>query len=202
MRLFCFILCLVILSSCKKDDKAPIKGNLTILAGQAGDSVNYFDFNPNICINYTEVYYNSYFGEKSIDINNDNNSDFKVTYRVVLPDLNNSCCNATYGDCFPNGYNEITLERLNKSYQIATGAEHIIQQFIKDEKIDRYSNWDTCTTVYFANSTFPAMTNNWKYKTDKYIGVRLVDTDTIYGWIKLTYIDTITFEDCGFKKLN
>jgi hypothetical protein len=201
MRPFSLIFCLLIFFSCEEDHKVFVKTDLTIRAGQTGDSVSYFDFIPDIRIDYTQVVCKYFHGVNSIDLNFDNNADLKITYDVEVPDLDYSCCNAENGgDCFPTGYQLIELNRINKNYQIATDSEHIIQQFIKDDKIFQNNNWDTSKNVYFAKSSFPAWINNWRNNSNKYIGIRLLNEDTIYGWIKVTYIDTIIIEEFAFKK--
>ncbi|HLO59269.1 MAG TPA: hypothetical protein VK179_11035 [Bacteroidales bacterium] len=201
MKPFYLILCLLIFFSCEEDKKEFIKTDFSIFAGQKGDSVSFFDFIPNIRIDYTQTACKYFYGDNSVDLDFDNNSDLKITYDVEVPDLDFSCCNAgNIGDCFPTGYQLIELTRLNKNYQIATDSDHIIKQFVKGEKIFQYNNWDTCTIVYFANSSFPAWINNWENNSNKYIGIRLLDKDTIYGWIKAAYIDTLIIEDFAFKK--
>ena len=193
----------LLLFSCKKNngneniiDKTE-KQDLSITAGEQNDTVKYLDFNPDIIVQIKEVSCKSYYGCDSIDFDNDSKYDFKINYSVVYPDLDYSC--GCSGDCFPSGYQDIELIRLNTKYQISIDSGRIIHQFSFNDKISENNKWDTSANSYFANATFPNFMYKWSNVDNKYIGIRFIDKDTIYGWIRISCHDTITIKDCGLK---
>lgn len=198
MKTIYFILIIFLLLSCKKEKNTTIKSDLTIFAGQVGDSINYFDFVPDIKVNYIDISCNNYYGIDSFVLNIDKNIDFQIIYHVVTPDLTGSCCPG--GDCFPSGFQQIELKKFNSHYQIAIDSLHLIHKFNLNDKVSKNNNWDASSDIYFANVTFPKWDNNWLNSDNKYIGIRFIDTDTIYGWIRVSYQDTILLKDYAFKK--
>ena len=201
MKTLCILISFLLLLSCNKNDTTTLlKRDLTIRAGQTGDSVSYSDLTPDIIVKYADVSCKNFYGEDSIDLNKDKAFDIKIIYQVVTPDLDYSCCPG--GDCFPSGYQLIELKGLNEKYQIAIDSAKIIHKFNANDIISRNYNWDNSKTVYFANSLFPAWINKWNDTENKYIGIRILDKDTLYGWIRISYKDTIVVKDYAFKKIN
>jgi hypothetical protein len=199
MKNLIFVLGIIVFISCEKEKRNDIimKQNLTIMAGVQSDDIKYFDFNPDIIVRYQETSCLYYYGNDSIDMDTDSKCDYKINYYMKIPDLNYTCgCN---GDCFPSGYQIVEMVRKNKNYQIAIDSGKIIHQFSLNEKISSNNQWDTSATCYFAYTVFPEWTNKWLRVDNKYIGIRLLGQDTIYGWIRVSYLDTIVIKDYGIQ---
>jgi hypothetical protein len=198
MRNF-IILSLFLFVSCEKDNKSNVnfQKDFSINAGERNDSVLYYDIDPDFKILYKETSCLSYHGVGSLALFNNSSYDFEIDYNVVIPDLNHTCdCE---GDCFPWGHQIIKLAKKNQNYQIATDSGGFIHQFSASESISKDNKWDTSLVSYFANTTFPNWRNDWIEKDNKYIGVRLIQKDTLYGWIRISYHENLIFHDFGLK---
>ncbi len=189
-----YVFILLVFISCKKDNEAKQKIepilHLDYVVSGIKDTlcINYI-FNPVKEIYEKETGCLTYKGFDSIDINNDTKYDFKFETNHQVPDIANICNSCPKNmDCFPSGHKSKISYILDSSFQIACSDNYNILCFSAGDTINKNFIWKNNGAKVLIDSTYFPLPSTaegfWIYSEDKYIGIRKIGNDTIYGWIK------------------
>lgn len=197
-HLFAFLACILTTSANAQ----------SILAGQNGSGIYFYDFVPD-----TTIFgiHNQNAGTVNIDINGDNIIDFLVQ----------SCNCSGNGGGIPNSSivplnnNEISFSHTDSCHTFSSNIFMGVQQMAFphpfNDTIDAQKQWISSAArlnynrwgVLFDSTgghPYSCSDSTFLFNTSSYVGVRIfVSTDTVYGWIKLKKVTNarITVEEYG-----
>ena len=199
--------------SCEKDNNSEIQGSFLDFAicGLYDSTYKYKLLIPSLSIEEEESGCLVYKGKDSLDLNDDLQFDVAFESGTFIPDLSGICCECPDDpeiicDCWPYGREYKISYILDSSFQIAISNNYKISCFSEGDTIDNDLSWENKSILTFKdiqNFPPPAMvTGNWIYEEDRYLGIRKIGTDTIYGWIKLNVGQNIEIKEffIGIKK--
>ena len=199
--------------ACEKNNLNPIDNQLDldkiVIAGSNDSNGIYNLYTPTIKIIEKETGCLFYSGFDSIDVDNNGNYDLKFQSRSQVPDLIGECCDCPddpdiFCDCWPSGRIYKFIQTIEVNFQIACDSSNRAISFELNDTIEIWrnwinNNWITLIDVY----NFPppeTIYGNWNSIDDRYLGVRKIDTDTLYGWIKINLSETIEIKEIYLEK--
>jgi hypothetical protein len=126
------------------------------------------------------------------------------------PDISGEFCDCPNDpdiicDCWPTGriYKYLTIQ--DTSFQIACDTHIRAVCFSLNDTIEIRTNWinnGMITLIDIYNFPPPVISfGNWRSDSDKYLGIRKVQNDTTYGWIRLNLSETIEVKELYLEKL-
>jgi hypothetical protein len=155
--------------------------------------------NPNIVILAID--------DDSMDLDSDGTYDISFNSHTFVPDFSDECCEypedtTILYDCWPTGSVNKYMEVLNSGFQIAVSQNNLISSLSEGDRIDGQLAWENniALTFIYVHIAPPDVVaaGYWQTDEDKYMGVRKIDTDTTYGWIKMSVGDTISISEVFF----
>ncbi len=150
-----------------------------------------------------------YSGIESIDIDNDGYYDLKFHSMTDKPDINNECCDCPIDttiicDCSTYGRIYKSIQTTEKKIQIACDLGNYAICFKLNDTIETWKYWISGDWIDLIDKHyFPlpeVIRGNWNTMEDRYLGVRKIDNDTLYGWIKLNLSETIEIKEIYLEK--
>ena len=190
MRTLLIIACiLTFLYGCEKKDDSVQKFDNYVIAG-SGDDSKIIEISPSFISICEKEYYDNgtYHGftcssNDSIDLDLDDKFDFKFkqSYKTFTP---NDCNPNIIDDCETYGEEESTIQALDR-FQIAYNSKETIapMNFSLKDTINQHEYWtDEYRSLRFSGYGINFWTDS---ATIGYVGIRMIEQDTIYGWIKL-----------------
>lgn len=180
-----------------------------VIAGSYDSTDFYILHTPSIMIIENEIACLFYSGMDSIDIDNNGNFDLKFHSSSQVPDLSGECCNCPDDpdiicDCWPSGRIYKFIQTIEASYQIACDSNSRAISFGLNDTIETWQNWinnNWITLIDIYNFPPPEIIyGNWDSMDDKYLGIRKIDNDTLYGWIKINLSETIAIKEIYLEK--
>ncbi len=185
---------MILISGCEKTDEG--HNEKLVIAGITNNSGIHVIANPPIIIeDEGEEYDNgSYSGivksdMDSIDINQDNKYDFNFSY-YFKSSFPNDCDTTILDGCESSG-EERTYIQIRNNYQIAFNyldeffCGVMPKSFALNDTISTYSNWSN--TQSWLTLSCDQITYWEAEPSPRYLGVRMIAEDTLYGWIKFNY---------------
>ena len=180
-----------------------------VLAG-IYDSANFhLKLNPSIKIDEYEIGCLSYSGTESLDIYKDGYPELIFNSKSLLPDISGECCDCPDDpeiscDCWPSGRVYKYIETIDTMYQIACDLDNRAISFEINDTIENCTQWITGSWITLIDIyNFPppeTIYGNWVSVDDRYLGVRKIEADTLYGWIRINLSETIEIKEMYFEK--
>jgi hypothetical protein len=209
MKIFTGIICYIFflgLFSCEKDNNPEIPASFLNYAvcGLYDTAYKYKLLIPSLSIEEKESGCLVFKGRDSLDLDDDLQFDVAFESGTFIPDLSGICCDCPDDpeiicDCWPYGREYMISYVLDSSFQIAISNNYKISCFTEGDTIDNTLSWENKSTLTFKDiQNFPPpplVTGNWIYDDNRYLGIRKIETDTIYGWIKISISPNIDIKE-------
>lgn len=197
----------IIVMSCEKESNNNIEiKNDFIIAGLVGENVKGNDsLHKTISISLISCLH--YYAIDSIDCDFDSIPDTKIIIDHKSPDLVGECCTFvdSSSDCFGdhNGYRQVKLISKTPTFECVTSPTGIVNQFNHGDTISKKLHWNKQKEYFLDNYSYPnAFIGLWSDVTNKYIGYRYLNNDTIYGWLKIsTSYNIVTIEGLAITNM-
>jgi hypothetical protein len=199
----CFLL------SCEEDNT--FKQNTIpdyAVAGQYDSTLTYFLVNPPVSIVENKIGCSFYSGSDSIDIDLDNQYDIVFVSNNQVPDWTGVCCDwpedsTIIYDCWPSGQKSKNAYLIDSGFQLACAENYNLMCFGLNDTIKPGSQWQSKRWMYLSRSSYfppPEIKSGfWDGNEDRYLGIRRIDQDTLYGWIKINAGETIEIKEVYFS---
>ena len=137
----------------------------------------------------------------------DNNFEVQISYREITPDLNGQCFEysedtTVIEDYWPTGVCRYYISTIDSTIQIAYDSNKNILNFILGDTIDANNLWindqflDLLSIFYFLPDS--DTTGYWPLEISQYLGYRIIQTDTVYGWMRLKLGNELEIEETYF----
>lgn len=146
-----------------------------------------------------------YSGLDSIDIDNDLFYDF--IFNALYKELDvQGICNpyinldtSIIWDYWPTGENKVMLEFKNMNFEVACDSNSQIICFNLNDTIEKEYNWENNSNKLFYHYVYSISGDweefYWEVLEDRYLGIRKIGTDTVYGWLKLNIYNTVEIKE-------
>lgn len=171
---------ILLIISCKKENKAPIDRLLTsIKAGQTdGPGIRYMDIVPDDTL-LIENFPDNLFVTRNIDLDNDKIPDFELKYERSSPLMMGS--SGVSLEIIPLGTNSVCISKTNAN---------LVDSLSYNSIISDTNNWSNSKATLWSNGSFMDGSKTYYgywYKYDHiYIGVKIIKDDKqFFGWIDM-----------------
>ena len=195
--MFGLFLLIIVFVSCKKDDdnntKPIIEEQKFVFLVGAKDSLDYYDYEPNLDFFISHNSDGYYINSDTVDLNSDNKLDFAIVREGFADGFVSETIN----------YFEYKLYNLN-DFEVVCSDINNADTLNFGDTLSNALNWIKNDTYRLIYSDPYYMDGNWRiWGKEKYLGFRKIGTDTIMGWIRIEFPSegsAIRIKDCAIQK--